>query len=167
MATVSGTMFNMGVVFTVTGAALALGPFAYKAYVITKRRKLMLSGKTVLADVNKVVINYSMKLKGYGAWNTSTGQSPYQIVATWTDPDSHKKYEFISQNIWENPSQHLPSQVEMYIHKRYPEKLYYMNVNFLAKSFLVLPRSSFKSNLIWIVFLGFMLYQFVKMMSIF
>ncbi|MFS1515857.1 hypothetical protein V1503_04940 [Bacillus sp. SCS-151] len=165
MGTVSSFMFKMGAIFTIGGAVLVLGPLLYRRYLNMKRRKLMVAGKHVLADVTGVGINYGIKLKGFGAWNISTGQSPYQIVATWTDPNTQKTYEFTSQNIWKNPSRYLPIQVDVYINRRRPEKSHYMDVNFLERSFLALPKSDVKSNLIWIAILGFMLYQFMMMMN--
>ncbi|WP_335868986.1 hypothetical protein [Bacillus sp. 2205SS5-2] len=165
MGTVSGFLFKMGVIFAVGGASLILGPFLYKRYLEIKRKSMMLTGKHIVADVTGVTINYGIKLKGFGARNTSTGQSPYQIVAMWTDPTTFEKYEFISQNIWKNPSGQLPAQVDVYINRRRPNKSNYMDVHFLGKSYLGLPKSDVKSNIILIAFVVFILYQYMKMMN--
>ncbi|MCS1351747.1 hypothetical protein NXZ84_09250 [Mechercharimyces sp. CAU 1602] len=96
------------------------------------QRYLRLYGKRVEAEITRVYIDYRLKRKGMGVWNTSSGQSPYVIEAHWVDPVTKQDYIFTSGYLWHDPSPYLESQIEVYIKEQNPHR-YYMDCRSIEK----------------------------------
>ncbi|MEJ0056252.1 MAG: DUF3592 domain-containing protein [Bacteroidota bacterium] len=58
---------------------------------------------------------------------------PYIIKSTWTDPISNIKYDFTSENLWQDPSPAVSEKkhMDVYIDESDPRR-YYMDVTFLV-----------------------------------
>jgi hypothetical protein len=58
------------------------------------------------------------------------GRNPYQILTQWKNPKNSKLHVFKSDNIWQDPSEFLPQEINVFIEKDNPEK-YYVDLSFL------------------------------------
>ncbi len=79
------------------------------------------NGKTVIAKVNGVELNTSLKVNG---------QSPYLIKSQWLDTVTNTMHIFNSENIWYDPTQYVKDEIEVLIDPNNP-KLYYVKTDFL------------------------------------
>lgn len=110
----------IGVVFLGFGGSLLLSGVMKKR----KIRYLKDYGIPILADIQSVDINRSVKLNG---------QSPYRIAAQWQDPATSKIHIFSSENIWYDPSEYIDrEQISVLIKKGNPKK-HYVDTSFLPE----------------------------------
>ncbi|MBD1371698.1 hypothetical protein IC620_04910 [Hazenella sp. IB182357] len=153
----------MGAFFILLGTLFVfLSPFL-KLIRVIKRSTILLHNKTIQAQVTGVSIDYRIKLKGAGEWNTSTGQSPYRIHAKWTHPHNNRTYTFYSGSIWTDPSSLLPSHVDVKINPLNPN-WYQMNCNFLHRSALKTPSVGGLGGIFpFLMAWGMLIYMYIKM----
>ncbi|NDI36892.1 hypothetical protein [Chengkuizengella sediminis] len=150
---IQSSFMKTGTMFIVAGVVIFIAPSILKMIKKMKMNHFLTNGKSIKADVEGVFINYSIKLKGYGAWNTSTGQSPYKIKAEWYNPMTNQTHTFTSENLWIHSTIDLPSQIDVYIDEHNPKK-YYMDCRFLGDSALTMPKMG-KSAIIPMIFLEY------------
>ncbi len=61
------------------------------------------------------------------------GRNPYQITAQWENPATSEVHVFNSENIWFDPSDHIPGdEITVLIEKDNPKK-YHVDISFLPK----------------------------------
>jgi len=85
---------------------------------------LLRNGVPIRAKFNKVEVNNSVKAKG---------RRPYRIFAQWLDPNTGMMQIFHSDNIWFDPTEHIPSdQITVLIEQNNP-KNYHIDLSFLPK----------------------------------
>lgn len=59
------------------------------------------------------------------------GNSPYQILTQWTNPENAKLHIFKSENIWFDPSKHIKEEKITVLIERNNPKRYYVDTSFL------------------------------------
>lgn len=97
--------------------------------VMEKNKKLAIrlkqSGKAVVATINDIYINTSLKVQG---------RSPYVISCQWVDPMFRDKiYIFKSESIWFDPREYVSGKtMTVYIDETDPKK-YYVDISLLPK----------------------------------
>ncbi|MDA0148983.1 DUF3592 domain-containing protein [Vibrio sp. LaRot3] len=116
----SSILFGIGLVFFSIGAVMLY--FSSKS----KRRAahLKLHGTTINATIKYVMVNDRVSVNG---------KNPYQIQAEWKNPTTGLHLQFLSDNIWVNPVEHLKSdQIQVLIDMQ-DTTLYHVDVSFLPK----------------------------------
>jgi hypothetical protein len=58
------------------------------------------------------------------------GQNPFRIRSEWKNPRSAEIHHFDSNNIWFDPTGHVPEEITLYIERENPKK-YYVDPSFL------------------------------------
>ncbi|MFS1510995.1 hypothetical protein VQL36_00965 [Chengkuizengella sp. SCS-71B] len=163
---IQSSFMKMGFMFIVAGVVIFIAPSILKMVKKMKMNYFLTNGTSIKADVEGVFINYSIKLKGYGSWNTSTGQSPYKIKAEWCNPRTNQIHIFTSENLWIDSSIDLPSQIDVYIDELNPKK-YYMDCRFLGDSALTMPKMGKSAIIPMILGFGILIYMYFKLTSAF
>ncbi len=100
---------------------LLAGSIAWLLLNKEEKRKLDLinNGQRITASIVDIVHITSIKRRG---------QSPWMVLATWTDPVGNKKYDFSSESVWFDPKQYLGSgRVNVYIEPSNPDQ-YFMKI---------------------------------------
>ncbi len=86
-----------------------------------EKRKLDLvnNGQRITASIVDILHLTSIKRRG---------QSPWMVIATWTNPLDSKKYDFSSESVWFDPKQYLGAgRVNVYIDPSNPDQ-YFMEI---------------------------------------
>ena len=86
------------------GAGISLLGAAPLWFNLRKERRvewLQLNGRAVEADLTGVRFNTDLIING---------KSPWQVTARWRDQESGNVWQFKSENLWQDPSQHLLSK---------------------------------------------------------
>lgn len=86
-----------------------------------EKRKLDLvsSGQRITANIVDILHLTSINRRG---------QSPWMVIATWTNPLDSKKYDFSSESVWFDPKQYLGAgRVDVYIEPSNPDQ-YFMEI---------------------------------------
>ena len=66
---------------------------------------------------------------------TVNGRSPFRIISTWENPETKKTHVFMSENIWQDPTEHVPDgPITVYFERDKPN-IHYMDLSFLPESF--------------------------------
>lgn len=58
------------------------------------------------------------------------GQNPYQILCKWKNPKNSKLHIFKSENIWDDPAEFIPENINVFIERDNPG-VYYVDLSFL------------------------------------
>lgn len=121
-------LWGGSVIMGVLGLAFTGLPTATFVFGIRRRRmteRLKASGKPVLAMITGVARNRGLKVNG---------RSPFRISAQWENPASGKVHVFQSDNLWFDPSEHLPEagSVTVFIDGNKPSR-YWMDTRFLPE----------------------------------
>ena len=83
-----------------------------------EKRKLDLlhNGQRITANIVDIVHITAIKRRG---------QSPWMVLATWTNPVDNQKYDFSSESLWFDPKQYLGSgKVNVYIEPSNPDQYF-------------------------------------------
>ncbi len=81
----------LGVLFLIVGIVIVVKSDGKKRLL----QKLKETGDLVNANYIETKVNYNY---------TINGRNPYNIVCTWVSPEDNKKYTFVSENLWDDPS---------------------------------------------------------------
>lgn len=82
-------------------------------------------GKMILTDVDSCDNNRTYRV---------AGESPYNIITKWKDPESRLTHYFKSENIWYDPTKYVGKrQITVRIDPRKPSR-YFMDLSFLPKN---------------------------------
>lgn len=110
----------IGGAFFLVGALMVLVPMVSKA----RGAKLRENGQLVVARVQNVEQNTGLVMNG---------QSPFRIVTQWQDPATAAIHVFRSDNLWFDPTDHIPGEtVNVYIRPDNPKR-YWVDTSFLPK----------------------------------
>jgi hypothetical protein len=110
----------LGGVFLLTGALMILIPMIRKG----RGAKLRETGQLVVASVQGVEQNTGLVMNG---------QSPFRIVTQWQNPATACVHVFRSDNIWFDPTDHIPGEsLSVYIRPDNPKR-YWVDTSFLPK----------------------------------
>jgi Protein of unknown function (DUF3592) len=110
----------MGGVFFLIGALMILVPLIRQGRGV----KLRESGQLVVARVQSVEKNKGLVMNG---------QSPFRIVTQWQDPATATLHVFRSENLWFDPTDHIPGEsINVYIRPDNPKR-YWVDTSFLPK----------------------------------
>lgn len=111
---------GIGTVFSIFGISIIVADHLKSK----KIDYLLTNGVPIRANFNKVEINNSVK---------ANGRRPYRIFAQWLDPNTGMMQIFHSDNIWFDPTDHIPSdQITVLIENNNP-KNYHIDLSFLPK----------------------------------
>jgi hypothetical protein len=111
---------SMGGVFLIVGMLMILLPLIHRV----RGAKLRASGQRVSARIQSVELNKGVMMNG---------RSPYRIVAQWQDPISTKLHVFRSDNLWFDPTDHIPGgSISVYIRPDNPGR-YWVDTSFLPE----------------------------------
>ncbi|KPQ01905.1 DUF3592 domain-containing protein [Marinobacter sp. HL-58] len=106
--------------FFLVGTLMILVPLIRKG----RGAKLRESGQLVMASFRSVEQNTSLVMNG---------QSPYRIVTQWQDPATANIHVFRSENLWFDPTEHIPGEsIPVYIRPDNPKR-YWVDTSFLPK----------------------------------
>ncbi len=110
----------IGGAFFLVGALMILVPLVRKG----RGAKLRETGQLVVARVQGVEQNTALVMNG---------QSPFRIVTQWQDPATATIHVFRSDNLWFDPSDHIPGDsINVYIRPDNPKR-YWVDTSFLPK----------------------------------
>lgn len=110
----------LGGVFFLVGALMVLVPMVSKA----RGAKLRENGQLIVARVQSVEQNTGLVMNG---------QSPFRIVTQWQDPATAAIHVFRSDNLWFDPTDHIPGEtINVYIRPDNPKR-YWVDTSFLPK----------------------------------
>ncbi|WP_372927564.1 DUF3592 domain-containing protein [Marinobacter sp.] len=113
-------MAILGGTFFLVGSLMVIVPLIRKG----RGAKLRESGQLVTARIQGVEQNTSLVMNG---------QSPFRIVTQWQDPATAKLHVFRSDNLWFDPSDHIPGEsISVYIRPDNPKR-YWVDTSFLPK----------------------------------
>ncbi len=88
-----------------------------KDELFTQQRGKKLAGLTAVVSLNK-------RLK-------VNGRSPFIVSATWADPVTQTNYDFVSENLWTDPTPLITNnKVDVYIDESNPKR-YYVDISFI------------------------------------
>lgn len=110
----------IGGAFFMVGILMVLVPLIRKG----RGAKLRESGQLVMAGFRSVEQNTSLVMNG---------QSPFRIVTQWQDPATANIHVFRSDNLWFDPTDHIPGEsIPVYIRPDNPKR-YWVDTSFLPK----------------------------------
>lgn len=110
----------LGGVFFLVGALMILVPMIRQSH----GAKLRETGQLVVARVQGVEQNTGLVMNG---------QSPFRIVTQWQDPVTATIHLFRSDNLWFDPTDHIPGEsINVYIRPDNPKR-YWVDTSFLPK----------------------------------
>jgi len=110
----------MGGVFFLVGALMILVPLIRQG----RGAKLRETGQLVVARLQSVEKNKGLVMNG---------QSPFRIVTQWQDPATATLHVFRSENLWFDPTDHIPGEsINVYIRPDNPKR-YWVDTSFLPK----------------------------------
>lgn len=110
----------LGGVFFLAGILMILVPMIRQG----RGAKLRETGQLVVARVQAIEQNTGLVMNG---------QSPFRIVTQWQNPSTASVHVFRSDNIWFDPTDHLPGEsVNVYIRPDNPRR-YWVDTSFLPK----------------------------------
>lgn len=110
----------LGGAFFLVGSLMVIVPLIRKG----RGAKLRESGQLVTARIQGVEQNTSLVMNG---------QSPFRIVTQWQDPATAKLHVFRSDNLWFDPTDHIPGEsIGVYIRPDNPKR-YWVDTSFLPK----------------------------------
>ena len=110
----------LGGVFFLVGALMILVPLLRQG----RGAKLRESGQLVVARVQGVEQNTGLVMNG---------QSPFRIVTQWQNPITASVHVFRSDNIWFDPTDHIPGEaINVYIRPDNPKR-YWVDTSFLPQ----------------------------------
>lgn len=110
----------IGGAFFLVGALMILVPLIRKG----RGAKLRETGQLVVARVQGVEQNTGLVMNG---------QSPFRIVTQWQDPATATIHLFRSDNLWFDPTDHIPGEsINVYIRPDNPKR-YWVDTSFLPK----------------------------------
>lgn len=110
----------IGGAFFLVGILMVLVPLIRKG----RGAKLRESGQLVMASFRSVEQNTSLVMNG---------QSPFRIVTQWQDPATANIHVFRSDNLWFDPTDHIPGEsIPVYIRPDNPKR-YWVDTSFLPK----------------------------------
>lgn len=110
----------LGGAFFLVGSLMVIVPLIRKG----RGAKLRESGQLVTARIQGVEQNTSLVMNG---------QSPFRIVTQWQDPATAKLHVFRSDNLWFDPTDHIPGEsISVYIRPDNPKR-YWVDTSFLPK----------------------------------
>lgn len=110
----------IGGAFFLVGTLMILVPLIRKG----RGAKLRESGQLVMASFRSVEQNTSLVMNG---------QSPFRIVTQWQDPATANIHVFRSENLWFDPTEHIPGEsIPVYIRPDNPKR-YWVDTSFLPK----------------------------------
>jgi hypothetical protein len=113
------------IIFAIWGLILAsVGgiPLYFRARKNRRADWLKLNGRSVDANLSGVLRNRDL---------TVNGRNPYRIGAQWTDPATGKLCQFMSDNLWTDPSPELTSRTIRVLIDPNDAKRYWMDLDFL------------------------------------
>jgi hypothetical protein len=113
------------IILTVWGLIFALlGGIPLYLRARKKRRAdwLKLNGQSVDANLSGVLRNMNLAING---------KNPYRIGAQWTDPATGQSCQFLSDNLWIDPSAELTSRTIRVLIDPRDAKRYWMDLDFL------------------------------------
>lgn len=111
---------GLGVVFGLVGGGMLVAGAMKKR----NREGLQKNGVQVHAKFESVEQNTSLKVNG---------RSPYQIVCQWQHPQTKEVHLFRSDNLWFDPSDHIPGDTVPVLVDESNLKKYWVDTSFLPK----------------------------------
>jgi len=111
---------SIGLPFFLLGVIFSLIPF------LNKRKEIWLleHGKIVLAEIDRIDLNRSVRING---------NYPWVIYAQMMDAATNRIHTFHSKNIWYNPKKYIHTRsVQVRVHPDNPRK-YVMDISFLPE----------------------------------
>ncbi|TGN38503.1 DUF3592 domain-containing protein [Marinobacter confluentis] len=110
----------LGGAFFLVGVLMILVPLIRRS----RGARLRETGQLVVAKIQGVEQNTGLVMNG---------QSPFRIVTQWQNPATASVHVFRSDNIWFDPTDHIPGEsVNVYIHPDNPKR-YWVDTSFLPK----------------------------------
>ncbi|MDK8466002.1 DUF3592 domain-containing protein [Marinobacter sp. SS13-12] len=110
----------LGGAFFLVGSLMVIVPLIREG----RGAKLRESGQLVTARIQGVEQNTSLVMNG---------QSPFRIVTQWQHPATAKLHVFRSDNLWFDPTDHIPGEsISVYIRPDNPKR-YWVDTSFLPK----------------------------------
>ena len=110
----------LGGVFFLVGALMIVVPLIRQG----RGAKLRESGQLIVASVQGVEQNTGLVMNG---------QSPFRIVTQWQNPATASVHVFRSDNIWFDPTDHIPGEsINVYIRPDNPKR-YWVDTSFLPQ----------------------------------
>jgi hypothetical protein len=108
---------GLGVPFISIGAGMFISGFS-------KRRKkalLLERGEKLKTRFHSIKQNTAIEVDG---------RTPFKIRTQWLHPQTSDQYIFESDNIWSDPSAHVPEEITVFIERDNPKR-YYVDLSFL------------------------------------
>ncbi|PKM31283.1 MAG: DUF3592 domain-containing protein [Gammaproteobacteria bacterium HGW-Gammaproteobacteria-11] len=111
---------GLGGLFFILGGGFMLSG----ALSVRQANNLKVNGTRIQADYQGVQLNTGIQVNG---------NCPFQVLAHWINPMTSELHIFKSNNIWFDPSSHIPTdKITVYIDRNNPKK-YHMDTSFLPK----------------------------------
>jgi hypothetical protein len=105
-----------------TFVASGAGSMAVRRARAARRTRLKRDGRRVDSEFQSIRVNTQVAMNGVNPW---------RIVVQWKNPASGDVHRFESEDIWFDPSAHIPSTLlTVYLDPKNPKK-YYVDVSFL------------------------------------
>jgi hypothetical protein len=111
---------SLGLLFATIGLAM----LAIDLFKSRNKQRLIETGVKIKTRFHSTQLNPSLEVNG---------RNPYQIRSEWKNPRTAQMHIFDSDNIWFDPTDHIPSEITVYIERENPSK-YYVDLSFLPAS---------------------------------
>lgn len=105
-------------------ATVGLTMFAIGLFKGRNKQRLMETGVRITTRFHSTQLNPGLAVNG---------RNPYQIRSEWKNPRTAQMHIFDSDNIWFDPTDHIPDEITVYIEHDNPKK-YYVDLSFLPAS---------------------------------